>query len=162
MTKNASTSNNTVRLHRVLAAKPDKVYRAFTTADAVARWLPPNGFTCTVHHLDAKVDGTYRMSFTNFTTGKCHAFGHHSDLALQIKRGGGELLAQYFDGTRTGLEQAGQHLDGRGLPCPVWPEESKELSRRNTECDVVDCGKLTEAARQSAGLYGCGFHVGQE
>jgi uncharacterized protein YndB with AHSA1/START domain len=75
MTKNASTSNNTVRLHRVLAAKPDKVYRAFTTADAVARWLPPNGFTCTVHHLDAKVDGTYRMSFTNFTTGKCHAFG---------------------------------------------------------------------------------------
>ena len=70
-----STSTNTVRLHRVLAAKPDKVYRAFTTADAMARWLPPNGFTCTVHHMDSKVGGTYRMSFTNFTTGKTHAFG---------------------------------------------------------------------------------------
>jgi uncharacterized protein YndB with AHSA1/START domain len=70
-----STSTNTVRLHRVLAAKPDKVYRAFTAADAVARWLPPNGFTCTVHQMDSKVGGTYRMSFTNFTTGKTHAFG---------------------------------------------------------------------------------------
>jgi len=53
---------NTVRLHRVLATKPDKVYRAFIEADAMAKWLPPNGFTCTVHHLDAKVGGTYRMS----------------------------------------------------------------------------------------------------
>jgi uncharacterized protein YndB with AHSA1/START domain len=69
------TSTNTVRLHRVLAAKPDKVYRAFTTSDAMARWLPPNGFTCTVHQMDPKVGGTYRMSFTNFTTGKTHAFG---------------------------------------------------------------------------------------
>jgi uncharacterized protein YndB with AHSA1/START domain len=63
-----SSPINTVRLHRVLAAKPDKVYRAFTTADAMARWLPPNGFTCTVHQMDSKVGGTYRMSFTNFTT----------------------------------------------------------------------------------------------
>ena len=70
-----STSTNTVRLHRVLAAKPNKVYRAFTTADAMARWLPPNGFTCTVHQMDSKVGGTYKMSFTNFTTGKTHAFG---------------------------------------------------------------------------------------
>jgi Activator of Hsp90 ATPase homolog 1-like protein len=70
-----STSTNTVRLHRVLAAKPDKVYRAFTSADAMARWLPPNGFTCTVHQMDCKVGGTYRMSFTNFTTGRTHAFG---------------------------------------------------------------------------------------
>jgi uncharacterized protein YndB with AHSA1/START domain len=66
---------NTVRLHRVLAAKPDKVYRAFIEADALAKWLPPNGFTCTVDHLDAKVDGTYRMSFRNFTTGLSHSFG---------------------------------------------------------------------------------------
>ena len=64
-----------MRLHRVLAAKPDKVYRAFTTADAMARWLPPNGCTCTVHEMDSKVGGTYRMSFTNFTTGRTHAFG---------------------------------------------------------------------------------------
>jgi uncharacterized protein YndB with AHSA1/START domain len=69
------TSTNTVRLHRVLAARPDKVYRAFTTADAMARWLPPDGFTCSVHRMEAKVGGTYRMSFTNFTTGKTHAFG---------------------------------------------------------------------------------------
>jgi uncharacterized protein YndB with AHSA1/START domain len=66
---------NTVRLHRVLATKPDKVYRAFIEADAKAKWLPPNGFACTVHHLDAKVGGTYRMSFRNFTTGKSHSFG---------------------------------------------------------------------------------------
>jgi len=66
---------NTVRLHRVLAAKPDKVYRAFLEADAMAKWLPPNGFTCTVHQLDAKVGGSYRMSFRNFTTGTSHSFG---------------------------------------------------------------------------------------
>jgi uncharacterized protein YndB with AHSA1/START domain len=66
---------NTVRLHRVLATKPDKVYRAFIEADALAKWLPPNGFTCTVHRLDAKVGGTFRMSFRNFTTGSSHSFG---------------------------------------------------------------------------------------
>jgi uncharacterized protein YndB with AHSA1/START domain len=66
---------NTVRLHRVLAAKPEKVYRAFIEPDAMTKWLPPNGFTCTVHHLEAKVGGTYRMSFRNFTTGKSNSFG---------------------------------------------------------------------------------------
>jgi uncharacterized protein YndB with AHSA1/START domain len=66
---------NTVRLHRVLAARPDKLYRAFVEADALAKWLPPNGFTCTVHQLDAKIGGTFRMSFRNFTTGKSHSFG---------------------------------------------------------------------------------------
>jgi uncharacterized protein YndB with AHSA1/START domain len=66
---------NTVRLHRVLAAKPEKVYRAFLEPDAVAKWLPPNGFTCTVHHMDAKIGGSHRMSFRNFTTGHSHAFG---------------------------------------------------------------------------------------
>jgi uncharacterized protein YndB with AHSA1/START domain len=66
---------STVRLHRVLTTKPEKVYRAFIEADAVAKWLPPNGFTCTVHHLDAKVGGGHRMSFRNFTTGMSHSFG---------------------------------------------------------------------------------------
>ncbi len=66
---------NTVRLHRVLATKPDKVYRAFIEADALAKWLPPNGFVCTVHHLEAKVGGSFKMSFRNFTTGMSHAFG---------------------------------------------------------------------------------------
>jgi uncharacterized protein YndB with AHSA1/START domain len=66
---------NTIRLHRVLATKPDKLYRAFIEADAMAKWLPPNGFTCTVQHLDAKVGGGFRMSFRNFTTGASHSFG---------------------------------------------------------------------------------------
>ena len=65
----------TVRLHRVFSAKPEKVYRAFLDADAMAKWLPPYGFTCKVHHMDAKVGGTFKMSFTNFTTGKGHSFG---------------------------------------------------------------------------------------
>ena len=66
---------NTVRLHRVIAAKPEKVYRAFLEPDAVASWLPPYGVLCTVHDLDAKVGGTFRMSFRNFTTGNGHSFG---------------------------------------------------------------------------------------
>ena len=66
---------NTVRLHRVLAAKPEKIYRAFIEADALAKWLLPNGFACTVHQLDAKVGGAHRMSFRNFTTGNSHSFG---------------------------------------------------------------------------------------
>jgi len=65
----------TVRLHRVLRTTPEKIYRAFLDPDAMAKWLPPNGFTGKVHHLDAKVGGTYRMSFTNFTTGHGHSFG---------------------------------------------------------------------------------------
>lgn len=66
---------NTIRLHRVLAAKPEKVYRAFIEPDAMAKWLPPNGFTCAVHHMESKVGGSYRMSFRNFTTGNAHTFG---------------------------------------------------------------------------------------
>ncbi len=65
----------TVHLHRVLRAQPAKVYRAFLEPDAVARWLPPNGFTCTVHHLGARVGGTHKMSFRNFSTGNGHSFG---------------------------------------------------------------------------------------
>jgi uncharacterized protein YndB with AHSA1/START domain len=64
-----------VRLHRVLRATPEKIYRAFLDADAMAKWLPPNGFTGKVHHLEAKVGGTYKMSFTNFSTGHSHSFG---------------------------------------------------------------------------------------
>ena len=79
MSKNAqaepAAATNTVRLHRVLAARPERVYRAFLDADALAKWLPPNGFTAKVHHVDAKVGGGYKMSFTNFATGKSHSFG---------------------------------------------------------------------------------------
>ena len=66
---------STVQLHRVLRAPPERVYRAFLDADALAKWMPPNGFTCKVHHLDARVGGSFKMSFTNFTTGHSHSFG---------------------------------------------------------------------------------------
>ena len=67
--------NNTVKLHRVLQTTPEKLYKAFLTPEAMAKWIPPNGFTCKVHHMEAQVGGTYRMSFTNFSTGKGHSFG---------------------------------------------------------------------------------------
>ncbi|MCC2610238.1 SRPBCC family protein [Neorhizobium petrolearium] len=66
---------STIRLHRVLATSPEKVYRAFIEADALAKWLPPNGFTCTVHHFESTVGGKFKMSFRNFTTGNSHSFG---------------------------------------------------------------------------------------
>ena len=66
---------NTIRLHRVFRATPERIYRAFLDADAMTKWLPPNGFTGKVHHMDPKVGGTFKMSFTNFTTGKSHSFG---------------------------------------------------------------------------------------
>jgi uncharacterized protein YndB with AHSA1/START domain len=76
-------ATNTVRLHRVLRAPPERVYRAFLDADAMAKWLPPNGFTGKVHHLDAKVGGTYQMTFTNFSSGHGHSFGgQYLELAL--------------------------------------------------------------------------------
>ncbi len=68
-------AGNTVRLHRVLRAPPERVYRAFLSPDAMAKWIPPNGFTATVHHMEPKVGGTFRMSFTNFTTQQSHSFG---------------------------------------------------------------------------------------
>lgn len=70
-----SRETGTVRLHRVFAAKPEKLYRAFLDADAMAKWLPPHGFTCHLHHMEPKVGGTFRMSFTNFTTGNSNSFG---------------------------------------------------------------------------------------
>src|SRR5690349_10299364 len=73
--KGAIVSTNTIRLHRVLRATPEKIYRAFIDADAMVKWLPPNGFTGKVHHLEARVGGTYRMSFMNFTSGNSHSFG---------------------------------------------------------------------------------------
>jgi uncharacterized protein YndB with AHSA1/START domain len=70
-----STATNTIRLHRVLRSKPERVYRAFLDPDAMVKWLPPNGFTAKMHHMDARVGGGHRMSFTNFTSGKSHSFG---------------------------------------------------------------------------------------
>ena len=82
----------TVRLHRVLATKPEKVYRAFIEPDALTKWLPPNGFVCTVHYLDAKVGGAHRTSFRNFTTGISHSFsGEYLELVP------GERYTDKFD-----------------------------------------------------------------
>ena len=75
MTAKETESTNTIRLHRVVRAAPEKVYRAFLNAEAMAKWLPPNGYTCKVHEMDAKVGGSFKMSFTNFSTGKSHSFG---------------------------------------------------------------------------------------
>ena len=77
---------NTLRLHRVLACTPDKLYRAFIDADALAKWLPPNGFVCTVHSHEAKVGGSYRMSFRNFTTGQSQFFGGVYHELLPVER----------------------------------------------------------------------------
>jgi uncharacterized protein YndB with AHSA1/START domain len=71
----SATDTNTIRLHRVLRASPERVYRAFLDPAALCKWLPPNGFTCTVHHMDAKVGGTHKMSFTNFSSDNTHSFG---------------------------------------------------------------------------------------
>ena len=68
-------TTSSVKFHRIIKAPPERIYRAFLDADAMAKWLPPNGFTCKVHHMDARVGGSYRMSFTNFTTGGGHSFG---------------------------------------------------------------------------------------
>ena len=85
---------STIKLHRVFSASPEKLYKAFIDADAQAKWLPPNGFTCKVHHLDAKVGGTYKMSFTNFTSGKSHSFGGKY---LELKPGEYIRYSDQFD-----------------------------------------------------------------
>ena len=77
---------STVQLHRVIRAKPEKVYRAFLDADATAKWLAPYGFTCKVHHMDVKIGGTFKMSFTNFSTGHSHSFGGEYRELVQSER----------------------------------------------------------------------------
>jgi uncharacterized protein YndB with AHSA1/START domain len=85
---------NTVRLHRVLTTKPEKVYRAFLEADALAKWLPPNGFTCTVLQMEPKVGGSFKMSFRNFTSGNSHSFGGKYLELLPHER---LIYSEYFD-----------------------------------------------------------------
>ena len=113
----------TVRLHRVLTAKPEKVYRAFIEADALAKWLPPNGFTCTVHQIDAKVGGGFKMSFRNFTTGHSHSFGGQY---LELKPG--ERL-RYTD-----------KFDDPNLPGEMQVTVTLKAVSCGTEIDIVQDG----------------------
>jgi uncharacterized protein YndB with AHSA1/START domain len=124
-------NTNTILLHRVLRASPEKVYRAFLDADAMAKWIPPYGFTAKVHHLEARVGGTYKMSFTNFTTGQSHSFGGTYQELVPNERLRytdrfddpnlpGELqvtitLKQVSVGTELNIEQA-------GVPAVIPPE----------------------------------------
>lgn len=116
-------STNTVHLHRVLRAGPDKIYRAFLDPDAMAKWLPPHGFTGKVHHLEARVGGTYRMSFTNFGTGQSHSFG-------------GEYL-ELVPGTRIRHTDT---FDDPNLPGTMETAISLKAVSVGTEVDIVQAG----------------------
>lgn len=147
-------ATNTVRLHRVLRTTPEKIYRAFLDADAMVKWLPPNGFTGKVHSLDAKVGGAYKMSFTNFTTGKSHSFGgkylelvpyeriRHTD-TFDDPNLPGEMqttvsLKKVFCGTEVNIVQ-------EGIPAAIPPEacylgwqESLTLLAQLVEAEITE------------------------
>ena len=149
-----SESTNTIRLHRVVRASPEKVYRAFLNAEAMAKWLPPNGFTGKVHHVNAEVGGTYKMSFTNFTTGRSHSFGgeylellpherlrytdRFDDPTLPGEMHTTVTLKRVSCGTELNIEQA-------GLPAVIPPEacylgwqESLALLAKLVEAEIPD------------------------
>lgn len=113
----------TIRLHRVLRAPPDRVYRAFLDPQAMAKWLPPHGFTCAVHQMDAKVGGKFKMSFTSFSTGNGHSFGGEY-LALSP----GEYIS-YTD-----------RFDDPGLPGEMKVEVTLKKTSVGTEADIVQSG----------------------
>jgi uncharacterized protein YndB with AHSA1/START domain len=145
---------NTIRLHRVLRAPPEKVYRAFLDADAMAKWLPPNGFTAKVHQLDARVGGTYKMSFTNFGTGHGHSFsGRYVELAPHERiryvdqfddpNLKGEVrvtisLKKVFCGTELNIEQEGLPEVIPVEACYLGWQESLALLAKLVEADVPD------------------------
>ena len=145
---------NTVQFHRVLRAAPEKVYRAFLDGDAMAKWLPPNGFTGKVHHIDAKVGGTYKMSFTNFTTGHSHSFGgefleltpneriRHTDRFDDPDLPGEMQTTISLKKVSVGTEL---HIVQEGLPAVIPPEacylgwqESLTLLGKLVEVDIPD------------------------
>ena len=149
-----TNKTNTVKLHRVLRTKPERVYRAFLDADAMAKWLPPNGFTCKVHHLDAKVGGTFKMSFTNFTTQKSHSFGGkyldlkpHELIRYDDKFDDpnlpGEMittvaLKQVFCGTELNITQGGIPAVIPAEACYLGWQESLVLLAKLVEAEIPD------------------------
>ena len=149
-----TNNTNTVRLQRVLRAPPEKVYRAFIDPDAMVKWLPPNGFTGKIHQMDAKVGGTYRMSFTNFGTGKSHAFGGkylelkpHERLRYTDKFDNpnlaGEMvttiaLKQVFCGTELNVTQEGIPAVIPAEACYLGWQESLILLAKLVEPEIPD------------------------
>jgi uncharacterized protein YndB with AHSA1/START domain len=146
--------SNTVRLHRVLRASPEKVYRAFLDADAMVKWLPPNGFTGKVHRLDARVGGGYQMSFTNFGNGKSHSFGGtylelqpHERIRYSNKfddqKMAGEMqttvtLKQIFCGTDLNVVQEGIPPVIPAEACYLGWQESLALLTKLVEAEIPD------------------------
>lgn len=114
---------NTIRLHRVLRTTPEKLYRAFLEPEAVAKWLAPHGFTCKVHHMDARVNGAYKMSFTNFTTGQSHSFG-----GSYLELVPGELI-RYAD-----------RFDDPNLPGDIRVSIQLKRVSVGTEIEIVQAG----------------------
>ena len=149
-----STDTNTVRLHRVLRATPERVYRAFLDPDAMVKWLPPNGFTAKVHQVDAKVGGTYRMSFTNFSTGKSHSFGgkylelkpnellRYTDKFDDTNLPGEMIttitLKQVFCGTELNVTQEGIPAVIPAEACYLGWQESLTLLAKLVEAEIPD------------------------
>ena len=145
-------STNTIRLHRVIRATPEKIYKAFLDPDAMAKWLPPNGFTGKVHQMEAKVGGTYKMSFTNFTTGSSHSFGGeylelkpHERIRYVDKVDDpnlpGEMqvtitLKKVMGGTELNIEQAGIPDMIPAEMCYLGWQESLTLLAKLVEADI--------------------------
>ena len=149
-----SNNTNTVRLHRVLKAPAERIYRAFLDPDAMAKWLPPHGFTGKVHHLEAKVGGAYKMSFTNFSTGKSHTFGgkylelipnqsiRHTD-KFDDPNLPGEMqttitLKQIFCGTDLNIIQEGIPAAIPAEACYLGWQESLTLLAQLVEAEIPD------------------------
>lgn len=150
----ATNNTNTIRLHRVLRSTPERIYRAFLNADAMVKWLPPNGFTGKVHHLDAKVGGTYKMSFTNFTTGSSHSFGgeyldlkpneliRHTDKFDDPNLPGTMhttiVLKQVLVGTEVSITQEGVPAAIPPEACYLGWQESLTLLAKLVEAEIPD------------------------
>src|SRR5437870_11312555 len=147
-------SANTIRLHRVLRASPEKIYRAFLDPDAMAKWLPPNGFTGKVHQMDARVGGSYKMSFTNFSTGKSHSFGGtyvaltpHERIRYTDKFDDANLageiqatitLEKGFCGTELNIVQEGVPAAIPAEACYLGWQESLSLLAKLVEAEIPD------------------------
>ena len=146
--------SNTIRLHRVLRAPASRIYRAFLDPDAMAKWLPPNGFTGKVHHMDAKVGGTYKMSFTNFTSGKSHSFGgkylelnpnqrlRYTDVFDDPNLPGEMITTINLTKVSVGTEV---HIEQSGIPAMIPPEacyigwqESLTLLAKLVEAEIPE------------------------